>query len=256
MWLSRLIASAWLQDGIALVMTMGAALAFLRVCNLIASRRWLPEDITRKLVHIGTGPLYLLCWPLFSETWHARWAAVIVPAILTAVFALVGLGVVRSEGFVASMSRSGDRRELLRGPLIYGAVFVAVTAIFWVNSPIGIAILMLVCGGDGLADVVGRRLGHAKLPGQALKSWAGSLAFLLGGLTFSIAYMSFFGNLGYWDVSLRSLMGPLLISVCVATLVEAYSPSDLDNLSVPVAALASFWLVLPAADRWMITLVG
>ena len=37
-----------------------------------------------------------------------------------------------------------------------------------------------MCGGDGLADVVGRRYGSAKLPFNHSKSWVGSLAMFTG----------------------------------------------------------------------------
>ena len=46
----------------------------------------------------------------------------------------------------------------------------------------GVAVFSLMCGGDGLADIVGRRLGKThKLPWNASKSWAGSGAMFLGG---------------------------------------------------------------------------
>ena len=39
-----------------------------------------------------------------------------------------------------------------------------------------------MCGGDGLADLVGRKFGSAKLPFNKNKSWAGSLAMFVGEL--------------------------------------------------------------------------
>jgi len=54
------------------------------------------------------------------------------------------------------MSRNGDRREILRGPLYYGIIFVVMTLVFWKDSPIGMVAVMLMCGGDGLADIMGR----------------------------------------------------------------------------------------------------
>jgi len=56
----------------------------------------------------------------------------------------------------------------------------AVTTLFWRISPVGIMVLSLMCGGDGLADIVGRRYGSAKLPFNAKKSWIGSLAMFTG----------------------------------------------------------------------------
>ena len=35
-------------------------------------------------------------------------------------------------------------------------VMVVTTAVFWRTSPSGLAALSLMCGGDGLADIVGR----------------------------------------------------------------------------------------------------
>lgn len=38
-----------------------------------------------------------------------------------------------------------------------------------------------MCGGDGLADIIGRRFGgNAKLPHNSNKSWAGSAAMFAG----------------------------------------------------------------------------
>jgi phytol kinase len=38
---------------------------------------------------------------------------------------------------------------------------------------------MMLCGGDGLADIIGRRFGKVKLPWNGSKSWAGSLGMLI-----------------------------------------------------------------------------
>ena len=72
------------------------------------------------------------------------------------------------------------RRELLRGPLYYVLVLMAVTVVYWRDSPIGITAIAMMSGGDGLADLVGRRFGTAKLPHNRQKSWAGTLAMFLG----------------------------------------------------------------------------
>ena len=72
------------------------------------------------------------------------------------------------------------RQELLHGPLLYIVIVVSTTLFFWRESPIGLMVLCLMCGGDGLADIVGRKYGSAKLPFNRKKSWAGSLAMLAG----------------------------------------------------------------------------
>lgn len=67
------------------------------------------------------------------------------------------------------------------GPLYYVIVLIAITALYWRASPVGLVIASLMCGGDGLADIVGRRLGAGNpLPWNPEKSWAGSAAMFLG----------------------------------------------------------------------------
>ncbi len=255
MWLAKLM-PPWQQDLVAMVLSFLVALAFLKLNDLIVVRGWLPGYITRKLVHIGTGPLFLLCWPLYSETWHARWFAALVPACLTAVFAIIGLGILKKDDFVTAMSRSGDPRELLRGPLMYGIVFVIATLVFWRNSPVGVILLMLLCGGDGLADVVGRRFGVAKLPGQQHRSWAGSLGFFLGGASLALLFLGFFARLGFLTLDMGAVVLPLLITTLLATLVEGYSPAALDNLTVPVSALIALWLIISVFGWWPTSFLG
>lgn len=133
---------------------------------------------------------------------------------------------------------------------MYGLVFVAATLAFWRASPVGIVLLMLLCGGDGLADVVGRRLGRTKLPGQADKSWAGSLGFFLGGAVLSLLFVGLFHGLGFFDARWQEAVIPILVTTLVATVVEAYSPTDYDNVTVPAAALLALWLMIPTLGWW------
>lgn len=250
MALASLLPNPWLQDLAATAISFAVALTFLKINDFIAVRRWLPEYVTRKLVHIGTGPLFLLCWPFFSTAWQGRWFAALVPASLTGVFALIGLGLLKKADFVAAMSRTGDPRELLRGPLMYGLVFVVVTLVFWTKSPVGVVMLMLLCGGDGLADVIGRRFGRVKLPGQAAKSWAGSFGFFVGGAVLTLTYLALFNAFGFVALDLRAASLPVLGITLAATLVEAYTPADLDNLTVPAVAFVGLWLMMPVFDWW------
>ena len=144
----------------ALVITLILSILWLRINDLAAQHGWISGRLSRKIIHIGTGPLFVLCWLLFSPALSARYLAATVPLLITIQFFLVGIGVLKDEAAVQAMSRTGDRRELLRGPLIYGLMFVVLTIWFWKDSPVGMVALMLLCGGDGLADIVGRRWGR------------------------------------------------------------------------------------------------
>ena len=72
------------------------------------------------------------------------------------------------------------RKELLRGPLYYCIILIGITLGFWRHHPAGFGAIALMCGGDGLADIAGRRFGRAKLPWNRNKSWVGSFAMFAG----------------------------------------------------------------------------
>lgn len=113
--------------------------------------------------------------------------AAAVPCINLIRILLVGSGLVNDPALVKSTSRSGDKGELLRGPLYYVVVLIGATLAFWRESPAGLIAVSMMCGGDGLADIVGRRFGgQNRLPWNDTKSWAGSAAMLLGGAAMAI----------------------------------------------------------------------
>jgi phytol kinase len=223
---------------LALAITFGAALLWLRLNDFAAHRGWVSSPVSRKIIHIGTGPLFVLCWLLFPNTPAARYLAALVPLLITAQFALVGSGLWNDPAAVQAMSRSGDRREILRGPLYYGIIFVVVTLLYWLASPIGIVALMMVCGGDGLADIIGRRYGRVKLPWNAAKSWAGSLGFFLGSWLLTVFILAVYLAAGVFPAPVGAYLLPVTLIALACTLVESISPPDVDNLTIAVTALA------------------
>ena len=222
---------------IATIITFAAALIWLRINDLAAHRGWIGSHLSRKIIHMGTGPIFVLCWLLYTDAPAARYLAALVPLAITVQFALVGLGIMKDEAAVQAMSRSGDRREILRGPLFYGIVFVALTVIYWKDSPIGMVALMLMCGGDGLADVVGRRWGKAKLPWAPGKSWIGSLGMFLGGWIFALFILWVFVSAGVFAAPFSAYFPTLTIIALVGTIVESLPLKDVDNITVTLAAV-------------------
>ncbi len=223
---------------LALIITFAAALTWLRLNDFAAHRGWISSHLSRKIIHMGTGPIFVLCWLLFDNAASARYLAALVPLAITAQFVLVGLGIIQDEAAVQAMSRTGDRREILRGPLFYGIVFVALTVIYWKDSPIGMIALMLMCGGDGLADILGRRWGKTRLPWAAGKSWIGSLGMLLGGWTFAVGILAAYAAAGIFAGPLSAYLLPITWIALVGTLVESLPLSDIDNLTVTLTAVA------------------
>jgi phytol kinase len=221
---------------LATILTFAAALAFLRLMDFFAHRGWIESRLSRKLIHIGTGPIFVLCWLLFPDAPESRWLAALVPFAITAQFALVGLGVMKDEASVKAMSRTGDPKEILRGPLFYGIMFVLMTVIFWKDSPVGMTALMIMCGGDGVADVVGRRFNSSKLPHSPEKSSAGSLSVFVGGWLLSAFVLAVYVGAGIFAKPFGVYVAPLTITALVSTLVESLPFKDVDNITVTVAA--------------------
>lgn len=193
--------------------------------------------MSRKIIHIGTGPIFVLCWLLFNSKAESRWLAALVPLLITIQFALVGLGVLRDDAAVQAMSRSGDRREILKGPLYYGAVFVVTTLIFWKDSPVGIAALMILCGGDGLADILGRRFPIVPLPWNRMKSVGGSLAVFLGGYILAALVLGIYTVASALPGPFPNYLRSLLLVSLGATAIESLPLRDIDNLTVPLSAI-------------------
>uniref|UniRef100_A0A0D9V7F3 Uncharacterized protein n=1 Tax=Leersia perrieri TaxID=77586 RepID=A0A0D9V7F3_9ORYZ len=229
------VADGLAHDLVSAAVTAGVALALLRFFEELAKRGVFEQKLNRKLVHItigmdGTNALY-------SSGSYAPFLAAVAPGINIIRMLLLGLGVMKNEAMVKSMSRYGDYRELLKGPLYYATTITFATSVFWRTSPIAIALICNLCAGDGLADIVGRRLGKEKLPYNPNKSYAGSIAMALAGFLASIGYMHYFQTFGFIEESWSLAFGFLVVSV-TAALVESHPISSHldDNLTVPLTS--------------------
>ncbi len=227
---------------LAIILTFTLALIWLRINDYAAHKGWVSSWLSRKIIHIGTGPIYVLCWLFFDNAVITRWLAALVPFAITAQFVMVGTGIIKDESAVKAMSRTGDRREILRGPLFYGIVFVALTLIYWKNTPIGIIALMLMCGGDGLADVTGRIWGRLKLPWNPNKSWAGSLGMFFGGWILALVIFAVFRSAGVFHQSVGNSLIALILIALVGTIIESLPLRDIDNFTVTIAAVLMGYL--------------
>ena len=150
------------------------------------------------------------------------------------------------------VQRSGTRQELLRGPLYYAAAHVAATLLCWRHSPAGVLGLAVLCGGDGLAEVVGRSIRTPRLPHNRNKSVGGSMACWLGGAATAWPLLAHYRQLGMFAAGMQGpqaalLQGaPLLYGVLlcsgVGALVESAPLHELDNVAVTASvALMARW---------------
>ncbi|MCL4560409.1 MAG: phosphatidate cytidylyltransferase [Chloroflexi bacterium] len=225
------------NDLLATLATLALSLIWLRAVDFLAHRGWISSELSRKIIHIGTGPLFVLCWLLFTDAPLARFLAALVPLGITAQFVLVGTGVIRDPAAVKAMSRGGDRSEILKGPLYYGIAFVVLTLVFWRATPVGIAALMLLCGGDGLADLVGNKYPKYTLPWSGRKTWAGTFTVFAGGLLFCLAVLAIYHAAGIISIPLSRMWPGLVVIAVAGAAVESLPIRDIDNITVPLAAV-------------------
>jgi phytol kinase len=228
---------------LATVLTFAVAIGWLRLMDFFAHKGWIESRLSRKIIHIGTGPIYVLCWLMFPDLWYSRYLAMLVPLLITVQFVLVGMGVIKDEASVKAMSRTGDRREILRGPLYYGIMFILLTIFFWTENPIGIVALMMMCGGDGLADVTGRSFNSAKLPHSPAKTVAGSLGVFFGGWILSALVLLVYVFAGVFPAPFSAYLLPITVIAVIGTIVESLPFKDIDNITVTLASVITGWFV-------------
>lgn len=221
----------------ALIITFAVALLWLRLNDYAAHKGWLNSHLSRKIIHAGTGPLFVLCWILFDASPWSRYLAALVPLAITIQFLFIGLGVIKDKAAVQAMSRTGDRREILQGPFYYGIVFVVMTIVYWLDTPIGIIALMLMCGGDALADILGRRYGKIKIPWNKKKSFIGSLGMFIGGWVFSMLMLTFYIPYGIFLGDIASYLGPVTLIALGGMIVESLPFENIDNITVTLSAI-------------------
>jgi phytol kinase len=174
---------------------------------------------------------------MYPDLSISRWLAALVPFVITTQFVLVGTGILKDDAAVKAMSRTGDRREILRGPLFYGIVIILMTLLYWKDSPIGIPALMMMCGGDGIADIVGRRVNSPKLPWSHDKSVAGSLSVFAGGWLLTMFIFAIYIWTGEFEGPFSQFLLPISWIALGAMLVESLRYKDMDNITIALVSI-------------------
>lgn len=226
------------------------ATAWLKAVTALAVSGRIAASDARKIIHTGSAPFFMLLWPFFSAAGEtSQLLAACVP--LANLLKLAGAGLSgdgkgggdrEASDLAKAVSRSGQPREAFGGPFIYTIVLLAATGLFFTSSPVGVVGVAQMAAGDGLADIVGRRLGKTgKWWFDKDKSYAGSAAFFVAAFGASWGLLEW---LGYWgalvlDESVTQGGGlPLrLAAISLVCMIVEVLPGDWidDNWSVPVA---------------------
>ncbi len=184
------------------------------------------EELSRKIIHIGIGPVILLAC-LFDIPKNI--------AFLSALFITIGLGVNYQYRLLPAIEEI-ERKSF--GTIAYGISITFLLLLLWPRyaSSISIGVLSMAFG-DGLAGLIGRSINSAKwsILGQS-KSVAGTLTM---GTVVAIttATISSINNLGIQPVEI------IVISL-IATFLEQISPWGIDNITVPIGVTClGIWFI-------------
>ena len=228
------------RDALACAFTCVAAYAWVKAFDVAADAGTFASTTSRKLVHVTSGVGFACAWPLFSAAASAKAFACAIPVIQGARLFGIGSGIIKNESAVRAVSRAGGKEELLKGPLYYTAALSALTSGYWRTSPIGIVAIAMMCGGDGFADIVGRRFGEGNaLPWNGDKSFAGSAGFVAGGFGIASGLLAYFQHFGF-IVTTGSTYAVTFAISCACALVESLPVSSVldDNFTVVFTAVA------------------
>lgn len=210
---------------LAVLALLGASMALL---SAWARRRGVPAESVRKLLHIEMA-LVTLSFPwLFESAW---------PVMVLAGAAAVWFRLLRASpwldarfGYALRAARRDSHGET------WFACGVCLAFVWTRGEPLAYGIAILVLGfADAAAALVGRRYGRPRrMPGGALKSVAGSAAFFAVALA-----VAFAGLHGAGGVDAGEALAAAALLAGMTTALEAVSDRGLDNLVVPLGALAS-----------------
>jgi len=189
------------------------------IAGAVLCRRLRPNqrELSRKIVHIGTGAVVPLAW--FFEIPFV--VALPVAAVISVVTTIN-----HQWRFIPAIE-DVDRNSY--GTIAYGIAITTLLLLFWPARADAVSAGVLVMAlGDGLAGLIGRNVASPKwvLFGQTKSS--------VGTMTMAVVSGLVLIGLARWsgaDLSLPAALG----MVAMATGLEQLSWSGLDNLSVPLS---------------------
>jgi len=218
------------QDLIAILIT-AFAVALSWCIALGLKKIGLKGRVTRNFLHFVAG-LWGLLWLNFQSHWIASLIAFL--AVLTLMVVLFWKKFSFLNTLAQPFSCDHDGKW---GVLLFAFSLFLITLLFWDKKSMGTAVIFSLSLGDGLADAVGSRFGRTPihLPWNRKKTVEGGLACFLGA---TVAIYS-----GFWLTGHPLPLHIPLLGGVICAIVEALSPSELDNLLISVFLSAFLFLV-------------
>ncbi|MEA5596784.1 phosphatidate cytidylyltransferase [Rivularia sp. UHCC 0363] len=227
--------NAFSENLIVTALTFIYVFGLVAVMNFCVNRLNLPQDISRKITHIGAGCLIGFL-PLYNDSHWSKYLNVAIFILWIVLLIQKGLFASDEDEAVKTMTRTGDKRELLKGPL-YFVIFATICGTLFYKTFPGIMAIATLGWGDGIAPIIGSRYGKLKYEVLSSKSVEGSLSMFIAAFAASVFFV--------WLIipSELNLMRIFLLSL-LATVVEACSPKEIDNILIPTAVILAALTVI------------
>ncbi|MDO8124961.1 MAG: hypothetical protein Q6364_11350 [Candidatus Hermodarchaeota archaeon] len=249
----------WTWDFIIALVTFVLLLVLIRIIDMLHQRGSIPLHVSQKVFYIFAGPTFLICCLFFASTYLSRYMAAAVPTLFLLLFITTTLGYAQNEGFVRTLSREGDSVGLLKGPLLYILFMIFAALYLWyvpldimgtpqfdMFIPTAFLIMGPLAGGNGFANLIGRRYGRHKFNVVTEKSLEGSLIMFLFSLLFTFILLGIYwlilGHI-FESFSIFTLITPIFVVSSVTTIVEALSPRHTDYFLIPLCALITILIL-------------
>ncbi len=182
------------------------------------------SEIARKIVHIGVSNWFFIYYFCFESS---LWAIVGL-----AFFAIINCVLTASGKFAAIIGKQSDIRSW--GVVYYPLSLILLIAFvhFGLGDKADVGCALLGMGyGDGFAAILGQKYGKKKVSENSEKSVVGSVTMWI-----IVSLLVFFLKLWLCNLSVSIFILAIysLFVGFVASVVEAFTPLGLDNVSVPV----------------------
>ncbi len=230
------------NDVIGLAASYAYAIGLIALAEALRRLLSVPQELTRKLVHIGAGMWVFGVLALFD---HWQWGVLPFATFIGGNYLF----------YRYRMFGSMDSENSTPGTVYFALAITLLFGLLWRpqgpldRAPIAVAGAMAMTWGDALAALVGQRYGwHRYTVGRSTRSWEGSVAMFAATavaiwLVLTRMPGSALSPLAATPGAGRALAATLL-GAGTATAAEAISPHGTDNLSVPLVAAGVVLLVL------------
>jgi dolichol kinase len=212
----------------------------------LKKKEWISKFIARKIVHLYSG-LVVLIVPFFILPLHAVYISLSITVMTY--FSSRDSSVKQLQELYHSIGEEAEEKVgRLQGPFHYAVSITVLITIFSIFAPdrlyfpiCGILIMII---SDTFAAIIGKKFGRIILAlpyTGSSRTLEGSFTFFLSAFLLCFSAFYFYGlgnpvNHNQQLLTLKIIFTYSLITSLAGTLIELFSPSTLDDLTVPIVS--------------------